>query len=312
MTVRNENTGASAGFDPVGSIAVVTGAAGGIGSALVRALAARGASLVVATDLDPTHTAAVAGVLDSELPDTNVVGMGLDVTDAAATEELVALVETDHGPVDIFCANAGVGYATGIDTPPAMWQQAWSVNVMAHVNAATAMVPRWQSRGRGHLLVTASAAGLLSNLGDAPYSATKHAAVAFAEWVAITHGEEGIGVTCLCPQGVRTAMVLGAEADEFANLKADHAGPGDDVADQDELDRARALAIQVVRDQGLLEPSEVAEVALDALAEGRFLALPHPEVASYERARAADHDRWILGMRRLQQHLDAAAGTEPK
>ena len=169
---------------------------------------------------------------------------------------------------------------------------------MAHVIAAGELVPRWTARGRGHLLVTASAAGLLTNLGDAPYSTSKHAAVAFAEWVAITHGHDGVGVTCLCPLGVRKPMVFGSEADEFAALR--------DPDGSTERDRADALALEVVRSMNVLEPSEVAAVALDALTEGRFLALPHDDVATYERARAADHDRWITGMRRLQAALRSA------
>ncbi len=304
MSTTDAPTGASAPFDPSGTVAVVTGATGGIGAALVRALGAAGAALVVATDLDDRHTRAVAERIDDELPVTTVIGRGLDVTDAAATEYLVREIESDHGPIELFCANAGIGTASGYDTPPELWHQVWEVNVMAHVTAARVLVPRWLGRGRGHLLVTASAAGLLTNLGDAPYSATKHAAVGFAEWLAITHGAEGIGVCCLCPQGVRTPMVLGPQADEFAALRRTS---GDEEPGQPTplIDRDDALAIQVVRDQGLLEPSAVADAALAALAEGRFLALPHPEVARYEQARAADHDRWIAGMRRLAGHLAA-------
>ncbi len=293
-------------FDPLGSIAVVTGAAGGIGAALVRALAAGGASVVVATDIDGDHMVRVAEVLDAETETTTIIGRALDVADRTATEALVEEIETDHGPVDLWCANAGVGTASGVDADPGLWQRTWEVNVLGHVNAASVLVDRWRSRGGGHLLVTASAAGLLTNLGDAPYTVTKHAAVAFAEWVAITHGHEGIGVSCLCPQGVRTPMVFGDAADEFAALRAARDAPGDRAATGggEDLDHDEVLALQVVREQGIIEPADAARSALEALVHGRFLALPHPEVARYEANRAADHDRWIKGMRKLQALLD--------
>ncbi len=294
-------------FQPAGAIAVVTGAAGGIGAALVRALGAAGASVVIAADLDPSHIEAVGEVLNGELDDTTVIGRALDVSDRDATEELVADVERTYGPITLWCANAGIGTAAGVNADPLSWQRTWEVNVLGHVHATAALLPRWRSRGAGHLLVTASAAGLLTNLGDAPYSVTKHAAVAFAEWVAITHGHEGIGVSCLCPQGVRTPMVFGADADEFAGLRGqaqdhdtDDGSPGGDLP----MDRDDAMALQVVRAQGMIEPGAAAAAALEALTEGRFLALPHPEVARYEQHRAADHDRWIAGMRKLQAQLD--------
>jgi NAD(P)-dependent dehydrogenase (short-subunit alcohol dehydrogenase family) len=157
------------------------------------------------------------------------------------------------------------------------------VNLMAHVYAARALVPGWCERGRGHQLVTASAAGLLSNLGDAPYSVSKHGAVALAEWLSITYGDRGVGVSCLCPQGVRTPLLFGA-----AGGMADG-----------------ALATEVVKAQRILEPEEVADVTVAALAEDRFLILPHEEVADFERARAADRERWLAAMRRLQARLDA-------
>lgn len=300
-------------FEPVGSTAVVTGAAGGIGAALVRSLAGAGASLVVAADLDGDHIERVARVLDDELDGTTVTAAALDVSDRAATRNLVHDVENTHGPIDLWCANAGIGTAAGVDADPATWQRTWEVNVLGHVHAAAALLPRWLSRGGGHLLVTASAAGLLTNLGDAPYSVTKHAAVAFAEWVAITHGRDGVGVTCLCPQGVRTPMVFGADADEFAALRdsgaATTATGSSPVAE--EVDRDNATALQVVRGQGIIEPSDAAACALEALTRGEFLALPHPEVARYEQHRAADHDRWISGMQKLQAHLDGPGTTEP-
>ncbi|MCP4434151.1 MAG: SDR family oxidoreductase [Actinomycetia bacterium] len=297
---RSAGRGASRPFEPENSVAIVTGAAGGIGSALVRALAGAGARLIVGVDLDGEHMAAVAEVLDAEFANTTIAPAGLDVSDRAATTTLVEQVEAEHGHVGLFCANAGIGTAQGLDADPDTWQRVWDVNVMAHVHAAAVMVPRWTERGSGHLLVTASAAGLLSNLGDAAYSTTKHAAVAFAEWVAITHGANGVGVTCLCPQGVRTPMVFGGEADEFAVLRS-----GTAPAQDTHIDHDRELAIAVVRAQGVIEPSDAANAALRSLTEGRFLALPHPDVAAYEQARAADHDRWITGMQKLQARLDA-------
>lgn len=305
-------TTSSPPFEPQGCVAVVTGAAGGIGSALVRALGEHGASVVVAADLDPAHISRVAEVLDGELTHTTVVGAELDVADASATESLIDEVEAAHGPIDLWCANAGIGTASGVAADTATWQRTFEVNVMGHVNAAAVLIPRWSGRGGGHLLVTASAAGLLTNLGDAPYSVTKHAAVAFAEWVSITHGHEGIGVSCLCPQGVRTPMVFGPGADEFASLREQSGTPppGDTDAGStgvdpvSELDHDQAMAVQVVREQGVIEPAEAAATALEALLEGRFLALPHPEVARYAAHRAGDHDRWINGMRKLQAQLD--------
>jgi NAD(P)-dependent dehydrogenase (short-subunit alcohol dehydrogenase family) len=301
-------------FRPGGSIAIVTGAAGGIGAALVRALGAAGAAVVVASDLDGDHIGRVAAKLDAETDQSTVVPWALDVSDRAATGALVDAVEGTYGPIDLWCANAGIATASGVGADPALWQRTWEVNVLGQVNAAAELLPRWRARGGGHLLVTASAAGLLTNLGDAPYSVTKHAAVALAEWVAITHGHEGVAVTCLCPQGVRTPMVFGDEADEFAGLRSGDTAtassdkapdcPEHDSPEHDSLDHDSAMAVQVVRGQGIIEPAEAAECALEALIQGRFLALPHPEVARYETHRATDHDRWITGMRKLQAQLD--------
>lgn len=306
--------GSQVPFRPDGSIAVVTGAAGGIGAALVRALAGSGAAVVVAADLDGDHIGRIAARLDAEADQTTVIPWALDVSDRSATGALIDAVESAFGPINLWCANAGVATASGVGADPALWQRTWEVNVLGHVNAMAELLPRWRTRGGGHLLVTASAAGLLTNLGDAPYSVTKHAAVALAEWVAITHGHEGVAVTCLCPQGVRTPMVFGDAADEFADLRSGDPGATSndntqgnsdhDSLDHDSLDQDSAMAVQVVRGQAIIEPAEAAECALEALTEGRFLALPHPEVARYEAHRATDHDRWITGMRKLQAQLD--------
>ena len=188
---------------------------------------------------------------------------------------LIDRVEDRLGPVELWCGNAGIGDPGGLERPDEAWKRLWDVNLMAHVIAGRHLVPRWIERGSGHLLVTASAAGLLTGLGSASYAVTKHAAVALAEWIAITHGDAGVRVSCLCPQGVRTPMT---EADG-------------------------ELAVFQVRELGLMEPEEVAATTLEALREDRFLILPHPEVATYEQRRAGDRQRWLAGMRRMQKTL---------
>jgi NAD(P)-dependent dehydrogenase (short-subunit alcohol dehydrogenase family) len=252
-----------------GSSAVVTGAAGGIGRAIANRLAAEGFQLVVA-DLDPAVETVAA-----ELGAVAVVG---DCASAAGVERLVAAALDALGRVDVFFANAGTDVGRGLDSPDAAWETALEVNVMAHVRAARLLVPRWLDGGGGRFVVTASAAGLLTMLGSAPYSVSKHAAVAFAEWLRATYGHRGVVVQAVCPQGVRTRML-------------DEAGPLRDL-----LSRDRAL-----------EPEEVADVVWRALQGNDFLVLPHPEVAGYYRARAADPDAWLAGMGRLQAKLDAGA-----
>jgi NAD(P)-dependent dehydrogenase (short-subunit alcohol dehydrogenase family) len=204
----------------------------------------------------------------------------VDMTDRAAVEDLIDRVETEIGPIDLWCGNAGVVATGGVEVPDDAWEAGWHVNVMAHVYTARVLVPRWMQRhadtGRGgHLLLTASAAGLLTNLGTAPYAVTKHACVALAEWIFITYGERGVGVSCLCPQGVRTPMTL---------------------ADGE-------LAVEVVRAMGMLEPEDVADSVAEGLADDRFLILPHPEVATFEQRRAGDRERWLSGMQKLQASL---------
>ena len=178
------------------AVVVVTGGASGIGRAMARRFAADGASVVCVADLDGAGAAAVATEIDG-------IGVGLDVTDEAAVAALIEQIEREHGPIDLWCGNAGVGANGGVELADASWEQNWQVNVMAHVKACRHLIPRWTERGQGHLLITASAAGLLTNLGTAPYAVSKHGAVALAEWIAITHGEAGITVSCLCPQGVQ-------------------------------------------------------------------------------------------------------------
>jgi NAD(P)-dependent dehydrogenase (short-subunit alcohol dehydrogenase family) len=239
---------------------------------MARAFAAEGAARLWLADLDAAGAERVA----AELGDA-ATGVGLDVADEAAVAALVGRVE-DEGPIDLFCANAGIATGMGVDAPDAVWEQIWRVNVMGHVYAARACLPGWLERNAGHLLVTASAAGLLTNLGDAPYTATKHAAVGLAEWMAITYGDAGIGVSCLCPQGVRTPMVLGGLEDE-------------------------QMAAGIVELMGLIEPEDCAAAVVEGLRADRFLILPHPEVAQYQRNKAEDPGRWIGGMRKLQRQL---------
>jgi len=264
------------------AVAVVTGGASGIGAALAARLAREAPAALVLADLDRQGLEGVAGSIRAAHPG---LAVGVEVCDVAVEGDVAGLVARTleaHGSVDLFCGNAGVATGAGVEATDEDWQRTWDVNVMAHVHAARALLPHWLEGRGGHLLVTASAAGLLTNLGDAPYSVTKHGAVALAEWLSITYGDRGVGVSCLCPQGVRTPLLFGAAADA-----------GGDAA----------LAARVVREQRILEPEEVAEVTVEALREGRFLVLPHPEVADYERARAGDRERWLSGMRRLQARM---------
>jgi NAD(P)-dependent dehydrogenase (short-subunit alcohol dehydrogenase family) len=212
-----------------------------------------------------------------EMP--TLVPVRLDVADAHALRGVVARIEVEHGRLDLVCSNAGIGTGAGVEAPTAVWQRAWDVNLMAHVHAAEAALPGMLERGRGAFLHTCSAAGLLTVAGDAPYAVTKHAAVAFAEWLAMTYGDRGITVTALCPLGVETSM----------------------LAAQD------LLATRFVRGTGrVISPEEVAVTALDAVEAGDALALPHPEVARMEQARAADRTGWLA---RMREAVAAVEGT---
>jgi NAD(P)-dependent dehydrogenase (short-subunit alcohol dehydrogenase family) len=248
-------------------VAVVTGGASGIGRALCRRFAAEGARGVVVADLD----AAGAGQVARE---TGGLAVTADVGREADIVQLAERAVAAYGAIDLFCSNAGIALEGGIETPESDWRRIWSINLMAHVYAARAVLPAMLARGDGYLLQTASAAGLLTQIGSAPYAVTKHAAVAFAEWLAITYGDRGIRVSCLCPQGVRTNMLTEAQS-----------GAG------------RFLL------EGALEPEQVAEAVVEGLAAERFLILPHPEVGEYFRRKADDYDRWLRGMRRMQAKL---------
>ncbi|MGH9082472.1 MAG: SDR family oxidoreductase [Acidimicrobiales bacterium] len=262
-------------MDLAGKVVVVTGGASGIGRALCERFAAEGAAGVAVADVDTVGCDAVAGGLSGAVG----VGVPTDVTDEAQVVALVDRVEGELGPIDLFCSNAGIAVGGGVEAPDEAWQRIWAVNVMGHVHAARALVPRMAARGGGYLLNTASAAGLLTNLGAAPYAVTKHAAVALAEWMAITYAGDGIKVSCLCPQGVRTPMLLGGMAEK------DPAGSA------------------VLAAGGMIEPADVADAVVRGLAEERFLVLPHPEVATYLRRKADDPERWLAGMRRLWHRL---------
>jgi NAD(P)-dependent dehydrogenase (short-subunit alcohol dehydrogenase family) len=243
-------------------VAIVTGGGGGIGSAVARKWMADGARAVVVVDRNGDAAATVGAEI-------GCLAAELDVTDESAVAALVERVEREIGPVDIFFSNAGAGAGGGVEASNEDWQKQWELHVMAHVYAARAVLPSMIARGEGYLVHTASAAGLLAALGSAPYSVTKAACIKLAETIAITHGDDGIGVSVLCPQGVNTAM---------APRRL-----GDGATD------------------GIVEPEYVAEVVTDAVREGRFLILPHPEVQTYVERKAADPDRWLKGMRRLRR-----------
>jgi NAD(P)-dependent dehydrogenase (short-subunit alcohol dehydrogenase family) len=269
-----------------GRVVVVTGAAGGIGRALCVEFARQGVAGVVAVDLN-------RGPLDDV--DRAVADLGAssfatvaDVTRESDVLRVVNEVARQFGPIDIFCSNAGITGPGGAETLDSDWQRMWDVNVMAHVYAARALLPDMLERGEGYLVNTASAAGLLTNLGAAAYSVTKHAAVAFAEWLSITHGSAGIRVSCLCPQGVNTPMLTGA-------------APGAGLAEGELAQRAVQLAGRV------LEPSDVALAVVAGIREEAFLILPHEEVRQYMTRKAEDPERWLSSMRSAQAALEAPA-----
>jgi NAD(P)-dependent dehydrogenase (short-subunit alcohol dehydrogenase family) len=248
-------------------VVVVTGGANGIGRALCRAFAAAGARAVVVADLDEAGAKKVAAEIKGTSALTNV-GKEADV------KRLVEQTSKQFGQIDIFCSNAGIGVQGGPEAPDTDWQRSWDVNVMAHIYAARAVLPQMLARKEGYLVQTVSAAGILTQIGSAPYSVTKHAAMSFAEWLAITYGDQGIRVSALCPQGVRTNMLFNAEFGGGAFLM-----------------------------EGALEPEQVATDVIQAVTEERFLILPHPEVARYFQNKANDYERWLKGLRKLQAKM---------
>lgn len=261
---------------------VVTGGASGIGRALCHRFASEGARAVIVVDRDADGAVAAADSAGGV-----ATPMTADVTVEADLVAVVDRTESDIGPIDLFASNAGIlGYG-GIDLPDKAWDLVWRVNVLAHLYAARALVPRMIERGGGYLLNTASAAGLLTQPGDAPYSVTKHAAVALAEWLSMTYGDQGIKVSCLCPMAVATAMLgLPRDADDVSMAP-------------DGLDAAQGAAAV----QGIKSARQVADAVVEGIRDERFLILPHPEVTTFEQRRAADRDRWLAGMRRLNTTL---------
>lgn len=248
-------------------VVVVTGGASGIGKSLCERFAAEGARAVVVADINQDGVDQVASLIADK---TRVLAIRTDVSHEADVKALVARTMETFGHIDLFCSNAGIFTMGGEEVDNEAWDRIWDINVMAHIFAARAVLPGMLARGEGYLLNTASAAGLLSQIGSAPYAVTKHAAVGFAEWLSITYGSRGIKVSVLCPQAVRTQMT--------ANTR------GGGVAGVD----------------GMLEPEVLAQTVMETLEEERFLCLPHPQVLTYMQRKAADYDRWLGGMRRLQ------------
>jgi NAD(P)-dependent dehydrogenase (short-subunit alcohol dehydrogenase family) len=250
-----------------GRVVVVTGGASGIGRALAVRFAREGAKAVVVADMDGTGAEAVAKAVGG-------LGVQTDVAVEGDIQRLVSRTVDTYGKIDLFCSNAGIFVRGGEEVLDADWRRILDVNLMAHVYAARAVLPSMLARGEGYFLSTVSAAGLLSQVGSAPYAVTKHAALAFSEWLSITYGDRGLRVSCLCPQGVRTAMLGDASTPSFLH-------------------------------DGALEPEAVADVAVEGVRRERFLLLPHPEVATYFGRKASDYERWLRGMRRLNASVKA-------
>ena len=247
-----------------GKVAIVTGAASGIGRAMAERFTALGAEQVVVADVTEDVLQEVADVIGADAVVT-------DVSDENAVKTLVDITEDRYGQIDILCSNAGIMVKGGREVANEDWDRIWQINVMAHVYAARAALPGMIQRGEGYILNTASAAGLLTQVGSAPYAVTKHAAVGFAEWLAVTYGDRGLKVSVLCPQAVRTGMsARGSGAEGVASL------------------------------DGQMEPEELCDYVVEAIYNENFLVLPHPEVLTYIQRKTSDYDRWLRGMRRLQ------------
>jgi NAD(P)-dependent dehydrogenase (short-subunit alcohol dehydrogenase family) len=247
-----------------GKTVVVTGGASGIGLGLVRRFKEEGAANIVIADIHQQE-------LDEAAAEVGGAARLCDVSQEEQVKDLVEYAEKTFGQIDLFCGNAGILARGGVETPNEIWEKMWAVNVMAHVYATRHALPAMLERGEGYFLITASAAGLLSQIGSATYSVTKHAALSLAEWIKITHGAQGIKVSALCPQAVESKMTAGGSGAAFVN--------------------------------GMLSASEVADVVVNCLDEERFLVLPHPEVDKYFKNKANDYERWIRGMQRLQEQF---------
>jgi NAD(P)-dependent dehydrogenase (short-subunit alcohol dehydrogenase family) len=256
-----------------GAGVVITGGGGGIGRAFARRFAAEGARVLVA-DLDADRVNETA----KEVGGTAFVG---DVASEDGVASLIDQARETLGEIDVFCANAGIAPWGGEESPEDVWARTWDVNVMAHVRAAKLLLPGWLERGRGHFITTASAAGLLTSLGSAPYSVTKHGALAFAEYLSATYRHRGLTVQAVCPQGVRTAML-----------------------------ESTGSTGELLMGASAIEPEQVADALFKAIEEKRFLVLPHPEVADYYAARATNTDRWLGGMNKLQRKVEQAISEQ--
>ncbi len=269
-----------------GRVAVVTGGASGAGRALCLGLAERGAAGVVVADVDGEGARQVATRIDAA--GQRAIAVQADVTIEQDVQALAARAQAAFGPIDLFFSNAGIIVAGGQEASDDAWSKIWAINVHSHVYVARAVLPGMLARGEGYLVITASAAGLLTQLGSAPYAVTKHAAVAFAEWLSITYGDQGIRVSCLCPQAFESNLL-----DTSRREAGESALP--------DTGSARGSAQAAV--DGVLTADQVAQAALDAIGTEQFLILPHPEVAMYEQRRADDRERWLRGMRRMQAAL---------
>ena len=263
-----------------GTHVIVTGAAGGIGKALAEAFHTAGARGVVVTDINAAGAETVAARLNG-IRRGSALGIGADIGSAAGNEALIDAAQAAFGAVDLFFANAGVGLGSDLlSATDSDWETSFNVNVNAHIWAARRLMPEWLERGHGYFASTASAAGLLTQIGSAPYSVTKHAAVSFAEWLSVTYGDRGLRVSCLCPMGVNTNMLNGGDLG------------GENKAGD------------VVRSAGIvLEPADVAAIVVEAIDNEQFLILPHPQVLTFFQRKGADYDRWLAGMRRLQARV---------
>lgn len=255
-------------FDLTNAGVVITGGGGGIGAAMARQFHAAGARQVI-VDLDRKAAETTARDVDG-------VHVIADAAEESGIEQIIATATDQLGGIDLFCANAGIAPRGGPDAPDEIWTRGWEINVMAHVRAARRLLPTWLERGHGRFLATVSAAGLLTMLGSAPYSVTKHATLAFAEWLSATYQHRGITVQALCPQGVRTTMLANA-------------------------DPAERLIMQPTA----IDPDQVATAVVKALDDDRFLVLPHPEVADFYHKRAQDTDRWLANMNKLQRKIES-------
>ena len=244
-------------------IAIVTGAGSGIGRAMAKRFIQEGARQVIIADLHADSLTSLAAEIGARAIKT-------DVANEQEVIHLIRTVEQDYGQIDLLCNNAGIGVGGVPETSNEDWQRIWEINVMAHIYATRAALPDMLNRGEGYILNTASAAGLLTQIGSAPYAVTKHAAVAYAEWLAVTYGDRGIKVSALCPQAVRTAMTANTEGGGVAGV------------------------------DGMMEPEELCDTVIETLDAETFLVLPHKEVLTYMQRKTADYDRWIKGMMRLQ------------